>query len=67
MPPGKVLGRGDIVQVVDRTPTPLACRPPPEGLRDLEKIKLRALLVYGSVFGVAPRITYNEYAPLGVP
>jgi len=34
-------------------------------VRDLEKIKLRALLVYGSVFGVAPRVTYNEYAPLG--
>ncbi len=37
------------------------------GARDLEKIKLRALLVYGSVFGVAPRVTYNEYAPLGAP
>jgi hypothetical protein len=24
-------------------------------------------LVYGSVFGVAPRVTYNEYAPLGAP
>ncbi len=37
------------------------------GLRHLEKIKIRALLVYGSVFGVAPRVTYNGYAPLGAP
>ncbi len=36
-------------------------------LRHLEKIKIRALLVYGSVFGVAPRVTYNGYAPLGAP
>ncbi len=36
-------------------------------VRDLEKTKLRALLVYGSVFGVAPRVTYKEYAPLGAP
>ncbi len=36
-------------------------------LRHLEKIKIRALLVYGTVFCVAPRVTYNEYAPLGTP
>ncbi len=36
-------------------------------LRHLEKIKIRALLVYGTVFRVAPRVTYNEYAPLGTP
>ncbi len=38
-----------------------------QAVRDLEIIKLRALLVYGSVFGVAPRVTYSEYAPLGTP
>ncbi len=36
-------------------------------IRHLEKIKIRALLVYGTVFCVAPRVTYNEYAPLGTP
>ena len=36
-------------------------------VRHPAKIKIPALLVYGSVFGVAPRVTYNEYAPLGAP
>ncbi len=40
---------------------------PARSLRHLEKIKIRALLVYGTVFCVAPRVTYNEYAPLGTP
>ncbi len=43
-----------------------ATRNPPY-VRHLEKIKIRALLVYGTVFCVAPRVTYNEYAPLGTP
>ncbi len=37
------------------------------GVRHLEKIKIRALLVYGPDFGVAPRVTYNGYAPLRAP
>jgi len=37
------------------------------GLRHPAKIKIRALLAYGFVFRVAPRVTYNEYAPLGAP
>ena len=37
------------------------------GIRHPAKIKIRALLVYGFVFRVAPRVTYNEYAPLGAP
>jgi len=36
-------------------------------VRHPAKIKIRALLVYGSVFCVAPRVTYNKYAPLGTP
>jgi hypothetical protein len=36
-------------------------------LRRLAKIKIHALLVYTSVFGVAPRVTYSKYAPLGAP
>ncbi len=35
--------------------------------RHSAKIKIPALLVYGSVSRVAPRVTYNEYAPLGTP
>ncbi|MCP4288636.1 MAG: hypothetical protein GY792_30140 [Gammaproteobacteria bacterium] len=48
----RILGEGGFVESV---------------LRHLEKIKIRALLVYGTVFCVAPRVTYNEYAPLGTP
>ena len=36
-------------------------------VRHPAKIKIPALLVYDSVFYVAPRVTYNEYAPLGAP
>ncbi len=36
-------------------------------VRHPEKIKIPALLVYGSVFVVAPRVTYNEYASLDTP
>ena len=52
---------------VELVETGVVRQPHHTGIRHLEKIKIRALLVYGSVFRVAPRVTYNKYAPLGAP
>ena len=37
------------------------------GLRVAETNKSTILLVFGSVFRVAPKVTYNKYAPFDAP
>ena len=80
IPGGKVTRAGATLQTSQYTqatvePMPGTCQVPEicrerdigGEVRQLEDINLPALLFYGSAFGVVPRATYGQYAPLGTP